>query len=242
MPNLTYEQLKQEVANLEAKYSGVERVLRELVLNAGLGSELYPLFGQTLKVGQVTDGNYFEVEADGSWAARGTATTWKDVDFPVVIRTAAANRPVISTLIGNLTAPKWLVDDYFVCEGQELIHDWKEGSETHWHAHVYAQGDATDSYMNWELQYTWANKDSALADVATVTSGDILIPANQPLKLMLVRIADFTPVGGKIIAHVKPRLKRIAATGAAPTNDPFCEMLQLHIECDTSGSRTEAVK
>lgn len=36
--------------------------------------------------------------------------------------------------------------------------------------------------------------------------------------------------------HVWARLKRVAAIGAAPAANPFCSMLQMHVECDTAGS------
>ena len=76
-----------------------------------------------------------------------------------------------------------------------------------------------------------------------VTSGDFLIPANTPrLTNLIVPIQSFTPVGGKIAAHVKARLRRITSTGTAPSANPFCEMLQLHIEQDTTGSRLITTK
>ena len=59
--------------------------------------------------------------------------------------------------------------------------------------------------------------------------------------MQIVNIANFTPAA-KIGGHVFVRLRRIASTGAAPTNDPFCGMLQLHIQCDTLGSRNIASK
>jgi len=37
-------------------------------------------------------------------------------------------------------------------------------------------------------------------------------------------------------------LKRLASVGTAPTANPFCEMLQLHIKCDTAGSREITTK
>lgn len=48
MPNLSYDQLRQKVAALEAKYKGVEDLMREIVTEAGLGSVNYPIVGSSL--------------------------------------------------------------------------------------------------------------------------------------------------------------------------------------------------
>jgi len=131
-------------------------------------------------------------------------------------------------LQGNLTAPQWAINDFCVCEGQELIHAWKEGTQVNWHIHYYTGGtDTTNRYVNFEIEYTWTNFEGTLPANTIVTSGDILIPANTPAKThRLISIAQFTPTGGKIGAHVKARLRRIASAGTAPTANPFCEMLQ----------------
>lgn len=55
--------------------------------------------------------------------------------------------------------------------------------------------------------------------------------------MIIMSLGSFTPPI-KIGGHVVARLKRVAAVGAAPTNDPWIPMLQLHIQLDTLGSRT----
>ena len=53
----------------------------------------------------------------------------------------------------------------------------------------------------------------------------------------IVSIGNFIPENGGIGGHVFARLRRIASTGTAPTANPWCGMLQMHIQCDTMGSR-----
>lgn len=174
-----------------------------------------------------------------------TETVWQDIDFPIVIRTTGANIPRISTIRGNLTCPQWSVNDYLVFEAHEMIHSWKEGSTCYWHVHITtAVQDATNRYINWEIEYNYANLSSTWqAANITQSSGDYLIPANTAADThLLVPIYAFAFTTGKIGAHVKVRLKRIASTGTAPSVDPFCEMLQMHIEVDTLGSRQIGIK
>ena len=162
---------------------------------------------------------------------------WVDVDFPIIIRTTGPNIPTLVALQGNITAPQWQVNDYNVCEGQELVHLWQEGTDGYWHCHLVTNGtDVTDRYVNFEVEYCYADVNGVLSASSTVTSGDVLIPANTPSKTHLVISIAQVNLPLKIAAHVWPRLRRIASTGTAPTNNPWCTMLQMHIQCDTVGS------
>lgn len=191
-----------------------------------------------LKYGGTSTNNTF-FEDDGTLVANGEATTWKDIDFPIIIRNTGPNIPTISTLKGNITAPLWQVNDYVVLEAQEMQHEWKEGSEFQWHIHVVTNGlDTTNRYLRFEIEWFWANVNGALSATITTTSPDLLIPANTPTNTMLAfEIAKVTIPTLKIAGHVWARLKRVASVGTAPTLNPFCSMLQIHIECDTLGSR-----
>ena len=203
------------------------------------------LYAGTSRHGNMCSGHYSEFEADGTLHFHGNATVFEDIDFPVIARTAQAGQPTPAALIGNLRAPQWAVNDFFDCQGQELFHSWKEGSAVYWHIHMYATPNVGDSYVRWRVEYTWMNSAPSGVVVpapVVVDSADFLIPGGSGLRFYAVPIATFVPVGGLIAAHVKPRLTRIAATGAALSVNPFCEMLQLHVECDTVGSRQEWIK
>jgi len=161
-----------------------------------------------------------------------------DLDFPIIIRSTGTGIPTLETLRGNVTAPKWEVNDFNVCEGQELTHAWKEGSEIYWHIHLLTNGlDTTDRYVKFEIEFYHANVNDALSNIHTI-SKEFAIPANTPDRTMLLlSIGSYTYTGGRISSHIWPRLKRIVSTGLAPTNNPFCTMLQAHILCDSVGSK-----
>jgi hypothetical protein len=166
------------------------------------------------------------------------AYPWVDVDFPILIRTTGAGIPTLAAINGNITMPQWQVNDVNICECQELIHSWKEGSTLYWHIHLTTNGlDATDRYVRFELEYGYADVDGQWVFPAVVTTPDLLIPANTPNEtMMIMSLANFTAalhIGG----HVVARLKRVAAVGAAPTNNPWIPMLQIHMQLDTLGSR-----
>jgi hypothetical protein len=194
------------------------------------------------KFGSATD--YTGFEDNGTMVATGAATTWVDIDFPIIIRTTGVNIPTLATLKGNITVPQWQVNDFNVCEGQELIHSWLQGSTIYWHVHVITNGlDATNRYVRFEVEWVFANIGDVLSATITDTSVDLLIPANTTDRTHLIfSISNRLMTGNRIGTHVYARLRRVAAVGAAPTNDPFCSMLQLHVETDTTGSRQIATK
>ena len=163
---------------------------------------------------------------------------WQDIDFPIIIRTTGAGIPTLEILTGNLTAPMWQVNDVNICEGQELVHSYKEGAPLYWHIHLLTNGsEVANKYVRFEVEYAWANINGVLSAAVTINSGDLLIPANTADKTMLLlSMGNFTPTNGKIGGHVWARLKRVAASGAAPALDPYVTMLQAHIQVDTLGS------
>jgi hypothetical protein len=183
--------------------------------------------------------NAVRIGEGGEVSLLGTATIWQDIDFPIIIRTTGANIPTRTTLNGNITMPLWQVNDYNVCESQELIHQWKENSTVYWHVHLTTGAlDATDRFVRFSVEFGYAAPGGAWVFPTAIDSGDLKIPASTPAKTMLLMsLGSFTPesaIGG----HVVARLTRIAATGTAPSADPWIPMLQLHVECDSYGSRT----
>lgn len=191
--------------------------------------------------GPATFGGATFEEGTGFLSFSGDARFWIDVDFPVQRRTAAAGQPTFETLVTPITAPVWAVNDYFDLEGNEIVHQWAEGTPWYFHFHLITGGtDTTDRYVKFQVEFTYAPVGEALQDpVVTLTSDDILIPADTPDRTHLIASIDnYTPIAGTGIGvQVYPRLTRIAATGTAPTDDPFIPMMQIHILCNSVGSR-----
>lgn len=174
----------------------------------------------------------------------GATSFWVDIDFPVIIRTTGVGVPALAVFQGNLKAPQWAVNDYYDAEDQEFIHGWKQASMVTWHVHVWTGGTNVDNrYLNFEIEFTGAPFDGTAFPNIVQPSGDLLIPANTPaVTHKIYNITTWTPTGFTIGSHVKARLKRIASTGTAPTANPFIGKFQMHVECDTPGSRQISAK
>jgi len=166
------------------------------------------------------------------------ATYWLDLDFPISLRTTGSNRPTIATLVGNIEAPRFAVDDYVNIEGQELPHSWKRDSTIEWHIHYHTNGsDVDDRYVRFEVEVAIATNFGAISTPVTIDSGDILVPGGTADRTMRVFGIGTTSPGDVFAPHIFARLKRVAATGTAPSGDPFVNMLQAHYENNALGSR-----
>lgn len=191
--------------------------------------------------------NYAEFEADGTLALHGTATYWRDIDFPILPDVAGG--PPSAVLNTPLTGPQWAVGNIYQCPSQEMVHEWKEESVVTWHVHVITaptHADAGDKYIAFRVRHAWYAPSATGSAVNTTTSPDLLIPGGTAaLRHLRFDLGTVTPSGITVESHVMASLERVEATGGAgvrPSVDPFCVAFQLHVECDTLGSRTITAK
>lgn len=197
----------------------------------------------TLKVGGVDD--HTEFEPDGTMVMRGNATVHNDIVMTFdSAKVPPANAPSWDPFLGNLNAYTFGVGDYLELT-EELLHGYKQGGALESHVHVVTNGlDTTDRYINFEFEFAAANISEAFPVDTTISiSGDFLIPANTPDRThYYLDIGDIVSVGIEIGAIGKGRVRRIASTGVAPSNNPFGLSVGMHFEADTIGSRQERVK
>lgn len=175
--------------------------------------------------------------------------TWDDLPPNPIIRSrsAAANNPTLSTFEGAIQSYTFAVNDY-VMDNMEILHSYKEGTNLYIHIHWANQGNNTDNrYVQWQFEYTIANGSangaSQFGTPAPLNSGDLLIPANHPTRSHFI-----SPIGQipgsllKIGAVIIYNIRRIVASGTAPTNNPYALQVAAHIQQDTQGSRQLFIK
>ena len=173
----------------------------------------------------------------GKWTLK--EPMYDDVNFPINQRTGGNIAAFTAIDAGGvLLYPQWEVNDYHVCDSNELPHGWKEGTEISWHIHLITNGTNADNrFVKWELIWAIADASEQLVEQTTITTADYTIPANTPTKThLIVPIGAVTLTNYRIGAHMYPRLKRVASTGTAPSANPWVTMLQAHIQLDTLGS------
>ena len=203
----------------------------------------------TSRLGDQT--NYSEFEANGFFVARGSASSFNEVNAGLTTgKIPSSNYPAWSAMIGNIYEYQFAIGDYLDLSPLELLHDWKEGTAIELHVHWATGGlnDATVRGVKWEIEYSWANKLGQGGTMVFATSGpssaETSIAAAEPaLTHKYTSVVSFTPTGGKIGMYLLMRLKRIASvTNIAPAANPFGLAVGVHYEQDTLGSRTQVGK
>jgi hypothetical protein len=171
---------------------------------------------------------------------------YNDIQYVVTDgRVSAVNAPTWATFNTNMSEYRFAVNDFIDLGSNELPHDYKEGTNVEVHIHWVTNSiDGTNRGVKWEIIYCVSNMDGTApftqAFQPTVSiSAETTIPAGtNVLSHIYTSIGVITGTNFKIGAQLKLRLRRIAATGTAPSLDPFALQVGVHYETDTMGSRT----
>jgi hypothetical protein len=177
---------------------------------------------------------------------------WNDWNLSISgAKVPAANFPTWATLVGNINAYQFAINDYVYLESQEMLHDWAEGTDISLHIHWATGGlnDATVRGVKWEVEYSICNPingnfGATAFTAATVVSTEDTITAAMPDRThKITHIAIISGAGLRVGAQIMMRVRRIAAvTNVAPVANPFAISFGIHYLTDVPGSRLITAK
>jgi hypothetical protein len=203
---------------------------------------------ETLTSGDLTGGDYFELEDTGFEEAHGDARNWDDVYPSAVSVGRGASAPSDTTYLTGTNldfkapefpsaAPAKEVTLHF-----QLYHSYDEGTDIIPHLHLYVPDDGTGGNIVFDYEFYWTNVSATGAPSTTTGSGSITRAASAGIAsnqiLSLVNPATGT---GKLISSI------FSITISRDTTDTFGSSVWLksadcHIRKNTKGSRQEFVK
>ena len=108
----------------------------------------------TLLAGDVASGNYFQIEADGTFVLNGNATTWRD-ELGVLLGQrleSPASDIVQNDAEGTITfkdSARYPTD--YMSYVLQINHDW-DLSDVEFHIHWF---QASSANVNWLIEYRW---------------------------------------------------------------------------------------
>lgn len=199
----------------------------------------------TLKVGNIKEGNYTEIEADGTISCKGDATTWKDIVNSIIGRRLSANPGTLDYNWNENTisaAPSGDISDQndraiFNLEyNHDLITDGKMDIHVHWE-----QPDATE--RTFTIQYR-IQKNGQPKTTTWTTVNTISTPENNKFEYVsgtlnqITDISDIDMTGAGLSATVQFRFTRSDANAG----NIEIAFVDAHVEGDSFGSREEYVK
>lgn len=156
---------------------------------------------------------------------------------PLLLSRVGANAPTLTAFKDNISQFTFDATNDEVFGASEVTHRYKEGTNIECHIHWATNGvDVAAKYVKWQLEYSISN---AMGEFTTGVplAVNIEIPANTAdRKHMITTLGHIDGTGIKIGAYICWKFNRIAATGDAPTANPFALAVGFHMEQDSFGS------
>ncbi len=164
---------------------------------------------------------------------------------PVVAARLGATAPTLATFTGQIKQYTFdAVNDYII-GATELIHTYEQGSDVEAHVHWATNGtDINNRFVQFQMKYSLLVPGAPASAQATLVTGDLTIPGGTTTLTSYVNAFTALIPGAALVigSYIVFRFERIAAVGAAPSNDPFVIAVGFHARMDSTGSAARYVK
>jgi hypothetical protein len=208
--------------------------------------------GSEYRIGSVS--NYLAIEVDGTIERNGAATVFRD-EVADLLKTGTNNPS--AHLIQNFTdgtldyKTNSDLNDYALSNYQ-INHDWKPGSEVEPHIHWFSRVGSTP---NWLIQYRWQRNGQAKTSAWTYkrwASNAFAHPGGTTIINQITSFGNITPPSSyyPISDVLQVRFMRDVSDGSSMfsgasdvySGNAEAFAIDVHIECDTDGSRGQYSK
>ncbi len=197
-----------------------------------------------------TSADYTEFENDGTIVAHGEATTWRDELHELTGEKLESPSAEISlnSSEGSLTFSSVTTLYDYILTNVQINHDWKMGSDIYPHLHWW---QVSSNIPNWLIQYRWQINGELKTETWTSQTWETseFTYSSGTLNQIVSFGAITPPVGYFLSDIVQFRIIRdtnndsgLFNTTDAETADVDAVSFDIHIECDTLGSRQEYIK
>lgn len=198
------------------------------------------------QIGDVTGGNYTEIESDGTIHSVGDALCWDDTFASAGVFRLGASSLTLDTLEDTIKQFRFDLNDEIFIPGIQFPHKMATGLVVSPHIHLINQNaiGATNYNVRFEFEWDWVNIGEELQG-STTADVTFSLQNESALHHSVFEFGDITPTSkqGGISSIFIARVKRIsAASNAYNTNDIFTVGIDIHFRIDTMGSRDEYVK
>jgi len=210
--------------------------------------------GALAKIGTVGEGNYFEIEPDGTWVNNGDSTTWDEISQPLFAARLDTSSGRIDYNYDELTVD-FADNARYPEEPANVViqapHAWKIGSDLRPHIHWIQTSDAMPNilvayrfYSNGELvPSSFTLKALTASDSAfTYTSGSLqqITNLNLPTGLFTDETISFT-FDCKIYRDTG-NVSNLFSGADSYSGVWSVKYYDIHFERDMNGSREEFTK
>lgn len=204
-------------------------------------SDCGPQEFQSLIVGDFENGNYFEVESDGTWVSNGDAATWDDL-----------NQSATLALQGQTSKPNYDFTELGLLFPQndateiariikQMHHKKKMDTKIYYHVH-YIQDEEELPVFKIDYRFYKNGEEVPAWKTISTAEGDGLIfdyTAGTSIMQILPFPAIDAPANETVSANIDVKFYR---DDNVVTGDVLVKYIDLHYQIDTSGSRDQYLK
>ena len=172
-------------------------------------------------------------------------SVYNDLQFPVATGkvTPASGEPSWETFTANTKEFAFDINDYIDLQANELLHNWKEGTDGHLHIHYTlktAQSTGADRFVKFSIWVAYSDKDEVWVEQAVLSFEDTVPTGSLALQAFYLDMGNATLTNYLRGGQVKVRVKRIAATGGTEyADDVYVTQVGMHLEMNKIGSVVE---
>ncbi len=172
-------------------------------------------------------------------------SVYNDLQFPVATGkvTPASGEPSWETFTANTKEFAFDINDYIDLQANELLHNWKEGTDGHLHIHYTlktAQSTGADRFVKFSIWVAYSDKDEVWVEQAVLSFEDTVPTGSLALQAFYLDMGNATLTNYLRGGQVKVRVKRIAATGGTEyADDVYITQVGMHLEMNKIGSVVE---
>ena len=203
----------------------------------------------TLQVGDVAGGNYFEIESDGTFILFGDATRWDDLEGSLIAKQLTSPAGRIDYNFTELTADfqnNAIYPTDLIAIVSQVRHRYELGTDLKPHLH-FIQNQNT--VPNWLISYRVIENGGTVGAFALATWDSLMF--TYPGAGSILQIAEFPVITGLMDLSFAIDVKLFRDTtnvsglfaGADPyVGDAAAKFFDVHFRNDSLGSREEDVK
>ena len=212
------------------------------------------------KLGDISGGDYAQVDTDGTVTLAGDATAWTDLRIEPSVRQAAGvgvptfekyfdDAPGTSrgVFLYSFTDESVAGNEKEVFFTMQMPHEWN-GGDISMHVHFVPAATVNSSDIIWGLEYAWKSIGEVFGDTLIIQSSTTLRPDDANItagKHYVAEFADISPgaTADDISSILMGRLFRNSSdAGDTYTDKAGLLYIDAHFEVDSFGSAEEYIK
>jgi len=201
----------------------------------------------SVRVGDVSGGDYVYLGKEIGIRLRGETKTWEDLRFPVsrVTKNPSNSKPDYVPIVGDIQALGFdNAASEWVTGHAQMPHSWRTGSTVRPHVH-WAPSKASNaaSAVRWKLYYIWVNTNDRWINASKASIATTGVTTGVASKNLITTLGSIDGTGKEMSSILSWKLVRDVSHAADDfAADAVLVEFDIHYQINSFGSDNELTK